>query len=249
MNKQKSQNRSLLFSVPVDTVQEIEIENTLKSLLSAPEPSQVCFLSFRGYLKAKFSYKYWSMLNNAALVIPISRSLVRAAGFLKLGSPVRYMPFEFIIRFLGSLERLEKTLYLVGADGSVLQKSWNNLKDSFPGIRIIGRHVGKFNYVQEQNIITAIQKAEPSCILVGQGVPENEKWASLLKKQLKTGIIIYNRDCYRIFAGKKKKPNKKLWNAGLEHLFSALFFPPKWFLVFPYLVFYIQVLFSRIKNR
>ena len=159
----------MLFNVPIDTIPEQEIENTIKSFLEDNQAKQICFLSFRGYLKAKMSYKYWSMLKNAALVIPISKSLVKASRFLGIGEPVRYMPFEFIIKFLGSLEKLEKTLYLVGSRPVMLQKSWNNLKDSFPGIRIIGRHVGKFKYTQEQNIITAIQKAEPSCILVGQG--------------------------------------------------------------------------------
>jgi N-acetylglucosaminyldiphosphoundecaprenol N-acetyl-beta-D-mannosaminyltransferase len=244
-----AQKRSSLFNVPIDTIHEQDIENSIKTMLADDKSHQICFLSFRGYLKAKLSYKYWSMLKNASLVIPVSKSLVKAVKFLGHGEPVRYMPFEFIIRFLGSLEKLEKTLYLVGSKPLTLQKSWNNLKDSFPGIRIIGRHVGKFSYTQEQNIITAIQKAEPACILTGRGVPKNEKWATNLREHIKTGIIIYNSDCYDIFSGKKKKPAKRLWNVGLEHLFSALFFPPKWFLGFPYLIFYIQLLFSKIKNR
>ncbi len=249
MAKMLDKNRSLLFNVPIDTINEEDIDEKIKSFVSSKKPEQICFLSFRGYLKAKFSYNYWSMLNQAALVIPVSRSLVNAVKFLKKGKPVRYMPFEFIIRLLGALEKQKETLYLVGSDAERLQKSWNNLKDSFPGIRIIGRHVGKFKRLQEINIITAIQKAEPSCILTGKSIPRNEKWAFSLKKKIKSGIMIYDKHCYNIFSGKCRKPNKKLWNAGLENMFSALFFPLKWFLIFPYFIFSIQLLFARIRGR
>lgn len=242
-------NRSRLFNVPIDTVNEEDIDEKIKSLVSSKKPEQICFISFRGYLKAKLSYNYWSMLNQAALVIPVSRSLVKAVKFLKKGEPVRYMPFEFIIRLLGALEKQKETLYLVGSNAERLQKSWNNLKDSFPGIRIIGRHVGKFKRLQEINIITAIQKAEPSCILTGKSIPGNEKWAFSLKKKIKSGIMIYDKHCYNIFSGKRRKPNKKLWNAGLENMFSALFFPLKWFLIFPYFIFSIQLLIARIRGR
>lgn len=249
MNKIITKKRSYLFNIPIDHIQEDEIEDIIKQMLEKNSAHQICFLSFRGYLKAKLNKKYRRMLERADYIVPVSRSLIKAINFLKKGEPIQYMPFEFIIKFLGAIEKIKQTLYLIGSNAACLQRSWNNLKDSFPGIRIIGRHVGNFKKGHEQNIIVAINKAGPACLLIGKGVPGNEKWARDLRPKLKSGIIIYDKSCYQIFSGTKKKPNKKLWNAGLETLFTSLILPWKWFLMFPYLIFYIQILFNRIKNK
>ena len=92
-----AKNRISLIGVPVDVCPPQELESELLEILAKPGTKQIIFLSIWDLLKARHKGDFAECLKNADLIIPISKSILKGAKFLKLPVPVRYNPFEAVI--------------------------------------------------------------------------------------------------------------------------------------------------------
>ena len=158
------------LSVPVDIIPEQNLADEIMEIIvknsEAKVSSQICFVSIWDILKARFNQDYMNCLKNASLVIPISKSILKGASFLKLPVPVRYNPFKAVISIMNALDKNFRTLYLFGSRRESLMAAEKNVKATFSGLRIIGRYVGYYPKASEENIIEAIYKASPSLTLM-----------------------------------------------------------------------------------
>ena len=103
-----------ILGVPVDIVQPQELEEVINSLNEETGVKQIVFLSIWDLLKARRKNEFAKTVRNANLVIPISKSIISGARFLKKSVPVRYNPFNFTINLLSILENGYKSFYLLG---------------------------------------------------------------------------------------------------------------------------------------
>ena len=94
-------------------------------------------------------------------MLPVSKSILKGAKFLKKDIPVRYNQFKAIIQILSILDSHYKTLYMLGSHRTTLQKAEANVRATFPGLRIVGRYVGYYSKQVEPDIVQAIFKAQP----------------------------------------------------------------------------------------
>lgn len=210
--------RIFILDVPVDVLQPEDIDEAVKSMVGSKEIHQIIMITLPDLMRARRNSEFLSCLSTASLVIPLSPSIVRGAKILNRSLPVRYMPFEFSIRLLGAIEKLQQTVYLIGQKQPELERIENNLKGSFPGIRIVGRCAGYFAKDRERDILLAIKKASPALLLAGYGLQGNNLWVFRHKKQFNPGIFFWCGNCFEIFSGKKNRPSKTLWNRGLDFI-------------------------------
>lgn len=240
--------RILLLNVPVDIVPEDILEDVVNDLLLDKGKHQIVFLTLRGLLKARGNSEYADTVRRASLVIPVSKRIISGAKFLGRSEPVRYMPFEFAIKLLGVLEKFHHSLYLAGSKPAELQITTNNLRDSFPGLGIVGRYAGYFKKEVEDSMILAIKKAAPSLILVGNGIPGRSNWFLKNMKNLNPGIFLWCGDCFDIFSGRKKKISKKSWERGSFVIWESFKKPWKVFMILPHLYYLLLLLIYKIRK-
>lgn len=240
--------RIFLLKVPVDIVPEDSLEDVISDLLLDKGRHQIVFLTLRGLLKARGNSEYADTVRKASLVIPISKRILRGAKFLGRTEPVRYMPFDFVIKLLGILEKHHHSLYLAGSKPAELQITTNNLRDSFPGLGIVGRYAGYFKKEAEENMILAIKKASPSLILVGNGVPGRSNWFPRNMNNLNPGLFLWCSSCLDIFSGKKLKISKKSWESGSFSIWESLRKPWKIVMIFPHMYYLLLLLIHRIRK-
>ncbi|MCK5672094.1 MAG: WecB/TagA/CpsF family glycosyltransferase [Spirochaetales bacterium] len=240
--------RIFLLNVPVDIVPENILEDVIRDLLLDKGKHQIVFLTLRGLLKARGNSEYADTVRKASLVIPISKRIIRGAKFLGRTEPVRYMPFDFAIKLLGILEKHHHSLYLAGSKPAELQITTNNLRDSFPGIGIVGRYAGYFKKEVEENMILAIKKASPSLIFFGNGIPGRSNWFSKNMKNLNPGIFLWCGNCFDIFSGRKRKISKKSWESGRFAVWEGLRKPWKVVMIFPHIYYLLLLLIHKIRK-
>lgn len=240
--------RIFIFDVPIDILPEEDFEDTIRDLLIDKGQHQVIFLSFDGLLKARRNNEFARTVAAASLVIPTSKRIVRAARFLKRPEPVRYMPFNFVIKLLGTLEKYKKTLYLAGMKPASLQIVSGNLRASFPGLSIVGRCAGYFKKNVENDITLAIKKASPSLLLCGNGIPGKNVWIYRNMKNFNTGLFLWCGECFEIFSGKKERISQENWNGNL--FWFIKFFQKPWrvWKVLPYFGYLFLLLIEKIKK-
>jgi N-acetylglucosaminyldiphosphoundecaprenol N-acetyl-beta-D-mannosaminyltransferase len=68
-------------------------------------------------------------------------------------------------------------IYLVGSENGVVEAAAGRLADAFPGLRIAGARSGFFSSEYERQLeIQAIVSKKPGMVIVGMGVPRQERF-------------------------------------------------------------------------
>lgn len=241
--------RISVCGVPVDICGEGEIEEEILELLAKPGTKQIIFLSIWGLLKARRKNAFAECVKNADLVLPISKSIITGAKFLKKKVPVRYNPFRGIIDIFSVLDSHYKSLYILGGKKKTLQKAQWNVMSTFPNLKLVGRYVGYYHKTVEDDLIQAIYKASPSLVLVSEGIKEKECWAYTRRNRFTSSIFLYYHDAIGIFSERIKRVNDKTFSKGLEIIPALIKNPFKIFLLFPYLYYKIILVWYRVLKK
>jgi N-acetylglucosaminyldiphosphoundecaprenol N-acetyl-beta-D-mannosaminyltransferase len=234
------------LKVPLDIVPPEELENVILDLLSRGEAQHIMLVSLWDVMRARHRGEFRTMVSKAALVIPTSKSLIRGARFLKKREPVRYQPFNLIIGTLGVLEKYYKSLYLLGAQNRSVLQAERNVRSTFPKLSIVGRFAGYYHKSMERNILTAIAKANPSLVIVGDGIPGGQKWIGRNRAKLHAGLFIWNNDVIDIFSERKRRVSEKTFERGLEYFPLIAKNPLRFFRIFQYLWYNVLLLYYRL---
>ncbi len=238
-----------VVKVPIDVVPEEQLERVVTSFFDDGAFHQIVLLTMWDLMRARRNPEYRSCVRNASLVLPVSKGILRGARFLKKPVPHRYSPFGFTIRLLGILEKHRRSVYLLGGDRRNLEVSENNLRTSFPDLRIVGRYAGKYPSVMEANIILAIRKASPTLLLTGSGTKGRERWLYRQRNGIGSSIVLWCGDCFEVFAGRKRRVSRALFDRGLEFLPALVRRPWRVLRGFVYLYYGILLVVHRIFGR
>jgi len=248
-NKDLSNERISFLKVPIDIVEPDQLGLLAYQLLAEGKEKNIVLLSVWDLLRAKRNGEYRDYVQQAALVIPISKSVVSGIRFLLGKQAIRYMPFDFVINILSALESCEHSSYLLGGKKQVLTKIEKNVRDTFPRLRIVGRYPGSFRRQEEAFLTEAIRKASPSLLLVGKGVRGGEAWIARNSGRLGNGLRLWCSDLFDVFAERKRHPSKAIFDLGLEWVGYCLQNPFKLLRIFPFLYYLILLLVYKIFKR
>ena len=234
------------LGVPLSNCDTEGALRALKVFLVDGRQHQVVFLNRKGLFRARHDPEYRRCLQQASLVLPVTTQLVRCVKLLKNERIYRFYPFELMIRLLSLTERLNCSVYLLGARKGELEKAEQNLRDSFPGLSIVGRFSGYYLKSMEKDIILTIKKTSPAFLLVGGGIAGRDLWILRHKKELNNGVFLWADDCFDIFSGKLNHPPKWLIKLGIESLSGLYKRPWRLLLIFPYLYLWVLTLVNKI---
>ena len=248
----------MFLKVPIDIVAPEELPDVISHLLTSAEtpgnPSfgrgqNIVLLSLLDLLRARRKGEYRNYVMGAALVIPISKSIVSGAKFLTGTQLFRYMPFNFVIAILSFLEKKKHSLYFLGDGNRTLKTAEKNIHTTFPRINIVGRREGVLRKQEQPAVIEAIRKASPSLLLAGKGVRGGELWIARNASRLNPGIRLWCSDLFDVFAKKKQRPSEAVFEKGLESLLFCLRNPLRVFRIFPYLRYNVLLLIYKIFKK
>lgn len=84
-----SVQRIEILGVPVDVCQKPDLEQKILELMEKQGPSQILFLSIWDLMKARGKNDFAECVRNADLILPVSKSILSGAKFLKKTVPAR----------------------------------------------------------------------------------------------------------------------------------------------------------------
>ena len=244
-----SKQRINILGVPVDIVQPENLESEILSLLEKDGVKQIVFLSIWNLLKARHKGDFQNCINNADLIIPISKSILKGAQFLKKEVPVRYNPFDAVINIMSVLDSHFKSIYLLGSRSQTLHIAEQNVHDTFPTLRIVGRYHGYYPKSIESVIVQSIYKASPSLVLMSDGIKEKNLWVHKRRDQFNNSIFLYYKDAMGIFSKRVKRINEKTFERGHEIYHEVIRNPLKLFLILPYIWYKILLICTRLFKK
>lgn len=193
--------------------------------------------------------EYRDILNKADLVYAGGQGVVWASKFLGCHLPQRVNIMDFFDLLVKCLIEKEISIYLLGAAQDTVKKAAQELKNK--GLKIAGYRSGFFDQNEEKEIIQEINNLKPDILLVGMGVPVQEKWIYRHRQELNTNLCWTVGGVFDILSGKYKKTPGWISNCGLEWLYLGLQSPKR--LIKRYLLgnflFVFRVIRHKFKKR
>jgi N-acetylglucosaminyldiphosphoundecaprenol N-acetyl-beta-D-mannosaminyltransferase len=241
--------RISVLNVPVDVCFPEDLEAVVLELLQKPGAKRIVFLSVWDLLKARRKNYFGECIRSADLILPISKSILKGAVFLKKSVPIRYNPFTTVLAILTILEAHYKSFYLLGGTKKNLQKAVQNIRQTYPGLQIVGRHVGHYPKSMENDLVTAISKASPSLVIVSEGVPDKLCWAYRRRNKFFSSIFLYYPDAVGIFSKTKKRISNQTFEKSREIWNEISKNPFKVFLIFSFIRYELLLLGYRLFKR
>jgi N-acetylglucosaminyldiphosphoundecaprenol N-acetyl-beta-D-mannosaminyltransferase len=131
----------------------------------------------------------------------------------------RFSLMDHFLELLQHAERQQWSVFYLGSQESVVQSGRTLLNQLFPGLRIQLQH----GYATEQiQVIDAINALRPDILLVGLGMPQQERWLVEHLDQLDVGFAAQAGGTLDYFTGAQAKPPQWLSRIGLAWLYRLL---------------------------
>jgi exopolysaccharide biosynthesis WecB/TagA/CpsF family protein len=119
--------------------------------------------------------------------------------------------------------------FILGATEEANAKAAQVLRETYPGLQIVGRRHGYFSPSEEEDICDEINLTQPDVIWVGLSVPLEYEFAVRNKRRLKAGWLVTCGGCYNFVTGAYKRAPQWMQIIGLEWLFRLGLEPKRLF--------------------
>ena len=119
--------------------------------------------------------------------------------------------------------------FLLGATEEANAEAARVLRETYPGLQIVGRRHGYFGRGEEDEICDEINLTQPDVIWVGLSVPLEYEFAVRNKTRLRAGWLVTCGGCYNFVTGAYKRAPAWMQAAGLEWLFRLVKEPKRLF--------------------
>ena len=145
-------------------------------------------------------------------------------GALLLGEKIayRYTPPDWIDELCAACAQRGYTLYFLGAAGDVAERAAKHQMKNHPGLRVVGWHHGYFNktydHPDNQAVIDDINRCKPNILVVGFGMPMQERWLSENWDRLEAHVAFPVGAMFDYVVGEVYRAPRWITDNGLEWL-------------------------------
>jgi len=169
-------------------------------------------------------------LNQAEIVFCDGAGVILGAKILGRHIPQRITYADWIWQLAEFSEPREYTFYFLGAKPGVAKIASKNLQERFPSLRIVNIRHGYFNKtpnsIENEAIIADINKHKPHILVLGMGMPLQERWLMENWDRLNVNVVLTGGGMFDIISGTLQRPPQWMTNNGLEWL-GRLFIEPR----------------------
>jgi len=199
----------------------------IEGLIRRAEPSLVITADANAVLIALEDAEFHALMETAALVTPDGFGLLWAGRRLGQPFPERVSGVDLVERLTRLSHAKGYRLYLLGAAPGVAERAAQNLLARYPNAQIVGVQHGYFTPADEPAIVAQVAAAQPDVLLVGMGMPRQEKWAWQHRQQLGVPVMIGVGGSFDVYGGVVKRAPKWLQRVGGEWLWRLIQDPRK----------------------
>lgn len=171
--------------------------------------------------------EYRKILNGADLVYAGGMGVVWAGRFLGQTIPERVNILDFFEPLVEMFKAKGVTLFLLGGAQEVIKKAEQSLKNR--GVCVLGCRDGYFDESQEAGVIRQINEVKPDILMVGFGVPKQEKWIWDHRKELDVNLCWAVGGVFDLLAGRLRVAPLWMRCCGLEWLYLSFQSPKRFF--------------------
>jgi N-acetylglucosaminyldiphosphoundecaprenol N-acetyl-beta-D-mannosaminyltransferase len=167
--------------------------------------------------------------NGAEVVFCDGAGVMLAARVLGARIPERITYADWAWRLAAFAAAEGFSLFFLGARPGVALAAAERLKERYPGLKIAGSHHGYFDHSagspQSVAVVEEINAAAPDILLVGLGMPLQERWLMENVHRLDAGAVLTGGAVFDYVSGRLSRGPRLLTGNGFEWLARLLVEP------------------------
>ena len=193
----------------------------LETLLHADKRSYVCFFEANLFYCTIIHKELQEIINRASLIYPDGISVSKSAFYNSGLKFERISGPSFLLKVCEyGVSKHWKHFFLGGAEG-VAEKLATSLKDTYPGIDIVGYYSPPFRKLTEEDnlyIKNLVEQCNPDFLWVGLGGPKQELWMHENLNKINVPIMLGIGAAFDFHSGNKPWAPAIIRKIGLEWL-------------------------------
>lgn len=207
-------------SVHPCTVQELHQE--IKALID--EDAHALILNVNVHCLNLAYEQPWlrDFLNTAEVNFCDGAGVILGARILGEEIPERITYAEWTWEIAEFSEANKFTLFFLGAEPGVAEAAAVQLQERYPNLQIVGIHHGYFDKTtdspENQAVIQEINAAKPNILLLGFGMPLQEKWLMENWSEIDANIALTGGAVFDYISGELRRAPKWVTDSGFEWL-------------------------------
>jgi N-acetylglucosaminyldiphosphoundecaprenol N-acetyl-beta-D-mannosaminyltransferase len=218
-----------ILGVRVDVINLDELINDVIVTIQEQKKAVVSYVNVHAINLAQELVWFRDFINHSQVVFCDGFGVKWAARFLHGKELQRYTPPDWFGRLAGECAERGISMFFLGTRQEVVEKAANILKDKYPDLKILGVHHGFFDKSlhgsENQEIVKKINLLQPDILVVGFGMPSQEKWISENIDELNVHVIFPVGAYFDYVAGEVVRAPKWMTDNGLEWLGRLLIEP------------------------
>ncbi len=226
-------NRMKFMNTYIDNVTENEaikhieycIENKKIGHIITPNVDQIVRIESDEYFK--------EICDNAELLLVDGHPLMWIAKYYKKPFKEKICGSDLVLKLCQLAVRKNYSIFLLGAAEGVAQKAANNLKKSYPGIKIAGTYSPPFGFEKDKGELKKIDimllESKADLLFVGMGVPKQDIFIYENMHKYKIPMSFSIGASIDFIAGEQKRAPRWINRIGFEWFYRFLQEPKRMF--------------------
>jgi N-acetylglucosaminyldiphosphoundecaprenol N-acetyl-beta-D-mannosaminyltransferase len=169
-----------ILGVKVDSLSADELDAALASFVRRDERSLILHVNVHCLNLTKHNAWLRGFLNSASIVFCDGAGVMVGARILGKRIEQRIPITEWIWQLASLAEAQEFTLFLLGGRPGIADEAAAELERRFARLQLVGAYHGYFDKtpgsLENEKVITMINTARPDVLIVGFGMPVQERW-------------------------------------------------------------------------
>ncbi|NUQ81087.1 MAG: WecB/TagA/CpsF family glycosyltransferase [Bacteroidetes bacterium] len=226
----KPTGRVTLLGVGIDNLSSDDLGNTIISYIRSGAKAKILNVNIHCMNLAYQNPWLRTMLNQSEIVF-CDGDGVRLGARLQ-GKTIREKITynRWIWKLLEIAEKDQFSVYLIGSQAAVMEKTVEVLRTRFPEIRIAGYRDGFFRNKEDVNhTLESIRKARPNILILGMGMPLQEKWILEHDQNLSYNVVLTGGAVFDYISGHASMTPDWAYHLKLEWFYRFLHEPRRLF--------------------
>ena len=217
--KESFENTSIL-GVRIDL---ISLDDLLRYLMLMVHGQRKTIISYVNVHAVNIAYElgwFKEYINHSQVVFCDGFGVKWAAHFLMRKEIIRLTPPDWFDRLAGMCAENGISMFFLGTRQDIIKKAAALMIKKYPGLKIVGVQHGFFDKEplssENQEVLARINMLCPDILVVGFGMPAQEKWISENWDDLQVKVAVPVGAMFDYMAGEVKRAPRWMTDNGLE---------------------------------
>jgi N-acetylglucosaminyldiphosphoundecaprenol N-acetyl-beta-D-mannosaminyltransferase len=213
--------RPTLFGVPVDALDMDQTVSRVASLVKEGSgPHQHVVLNAAKVVEMQRNPALKAIIESCSVINADGTSIVWASKLLGSPLPGRVTGIDLFARLVAEAEKSGKSIFLLGAEQSVVEEVERTLKKRHPALVIAGIHNGF--WTDDQEIVRAVRSCSPDYLFLAIPSPRKEFWLNEHLAELGVPLVMGVGGSFDVVAGKTSRAPMIFQRMGMEWFWRVL---------------------------